>query len=254
LGVLLFLMLAGAYFILRSVTRELEVARLQSEFVAAVSHEFRTPLASLLQMSELLAEGRVAEHRRPQYYEVLRRETARLQRLVESLLDFARMEAAAREYRMEPVDADALVRDVAGDFQREVAERGYSLELTTNGASSRLQADPEALSRALWNLLENAVKYSPAHKTIWVESATENSHYVIRVRDRGLGIAREEQERVFEKFVRASSARTVAARGTGLGLAMVRHIVTAHGGQVRVQSEPGAGSTFSLSLPVEKEA
>ncbi len=252
LGLMAVVVLAGGYFIFRATTRELAVARLQSDFVAAVSHEFRTPLTSMRQIAELFARGRVPdEERRQKYSEILLRETERLHRLVENLLDFGRMEASAHEYRLEPLDVAALVRGVVSDFQEEVAARGYIVELSEKTSASTVRGDPEALRRALWNLLDNAVKYSPECRTVWVEVSRRDKHLSIGVRDRGLGIPAEEQKEVFKKFVRGASSKAAGAKGTGLGLAMVDHIARAHRGKVLVQSEPGAGSTFTLLLPLE---
>ncbi|UCF14287.1 MAG: hypothetical protein JSW59_12805 [Phycisphaerales bacterium] len=244
---------AASYAIVRSVSRELKVARLQGDFVSAVSHEFRTPLASLCHLSELLAEGRVpTDQRRQEYYEALRRESERLHRLVESILDFRRMEVGAREYRLERLDMAALVRAVAEEFAQEVRESGYAVDVQVERSLPHLRADREALSRAIWNLLDNAVKYSPDRRTVEIEASCTGERVAIRVRDHGLGIARSEQERIFEKFFRASSAEAAGVRGTGLGLAMVRHIVTAHGGQLDVESRPGGGSVFTILLPSER--
>jgi signal transduction histidine kinase len=244
------LVLAGSYFIARAVTRELEVARLQSDFVAAVSHEFRSPLTSLRQLTELLARGRVSsDERREQYYGVLERETGRLHRLVESLLDFGRMEAGRRQYRFETVDAAELLRAVVAEFQEEVAARGYHLELTVNGGPHLVRADQEALGRAIWNLLDNAVKYSPECQTVWVEVDRAGEKLSIRVRDRGVGIPPTEQREIFKKFVRGSTSEVATVKGTGIGLAMVDHIVRAHRGEVRLESRPGSGSTFTVLLP-----
>jgi signal transduction histidine kinase len=252
LGLMAVVILAGGYFVVRATTRELAVARLQSDFVAAVSHEFRTPLTSMRQIAELFARGRVPdEDRRQKYSEILLRETERLHRLVENLLDFGRMEASAHEYRLEPLDAAALVRGVVDEFQEEVAARDYRIELSEQASVSTVRGDPEALRRALWNLLDNAVKYSPECRTVWVEVSPQDKHLSIAVRDRGLGIPAEEQREVFKKFVRGASSKTAGAKGTGLGLAMVDHIARAHRGKVLVQSEPGAGSTFTLLLPLE---
>ena len=246
--------LAGSYFIARAVTRELEVVRLQSDFVSAVSHEFRTPLASLRQLSELLSDGRVpSERRRQEYYEGLRRASERLYRLVESLLDFGRMQAGARQYRFELLETEAFFRSVVEEFAEEAGERGYRVDIAQQAHLPRVQADREALARALWNLLDNAVKYSPQNKTVWAEAASENGQIAIRVSDKGLGIAPHERKQIFKKFVRAASAEVAGAKGTGLGLTMVEHIVAAHGGQVHVDSEPGVGSTFTILLPSAKE-
>jgi signal transduction histidine kinase len=240
----------GSYFIARAMMHELEVARLQSDFVSAVSHEFRTPLASLRQLSELLADGRVpSEQRRQEYYQALSRESERLHRLVEGLLDFGRMEAGAKEYRFETLDPAALVREVVAEFAREAREQGFEMVTECSDGMPPVRADREALSRAVWNLLDNAVKYSPGGKQVWVETRREGGRAAICVRDRGLGIPPGDQARVFRKFVRGESARTAGVKGTGLGLAMVKHIVDAHGGEIRVESQPGVGTTFTILLP-----
>lgn len=249
------LMLSSAYFIARSVTREMEVARLQSDFVAAVSHEFRSPLTAMRHMTDLLATGRVTEEKlRRKFYGVLSRETKRLQRLVEELLDFRRMDAGAMEFRLEPLNAAELVEEVASEFRNEIAASGYELVLESNGLQPRVCADREALARALRNLLENAIAYSPDCKTVWLETAEEEGSLAIRVRDRGLGIAKREQREIFAKFARGSASKQLGKKGTGLGLAMVREIVKAHGGEVQVASEPGQGSTFTIVLPLEEQA
>lgn len=247
-------LLISSYFVARAVGRELELAQLKSDFVAAVSHDFRTPLTSLRQLTELLKTGRVSGKEREQkYYQVLSRESQRLSRLVEGLLDFGRMEAGASQYRLAPLDVSALVRETVQEFQEQVEDRGYRVELAEKGPGAAIQGDPEALSRALYNLLDNAVKYSPECHTIWVEAELRNQHLAIRVRDRGVGIRPEEQEDIFKKFVRGSAAQVASARGSGIGLAMVRHIVESHGGIIDLESQPGVGSTFTILLPVRGE-
>jgi signal transduction histidine kinase len=211
-------------------------------------------LASLQQLSELLADGRVpSEERRQGYYETLRRESERLHRLVEDLLDFGRMDAGAREYRFEPTEPGTLVRSVTEEFAEKVREKGYRLEVTANHHLPSVHADREALGRALWNLLDNAVKYSPNSKTVWVEAGREGDHVAIRVRDQGEGIAPGEQKQIFKKFVRAAGAKASGIKGAGLGLAMVHHIVSAHGGKIHVTSQSGAGSVFTILLPAGKD-
>jgi len=246
--------LVGSYLIARAVTRELEVARLQTDFVSAVSHEFRTPLASLCQLSEMLTDGRVpSETRRQEYYEGLHRASERLYRLVESLLDFGRMQAGVQQYRFELIETGSFFRTVAEEFAHEIRERGYQVEITQQPHLPTLKADREALARALWNLLDNAVKYSPQNKTIWAKAICENGRVAISISDKGLGIAPHERKKIFKKFVRAASAEAAGAKGTGLGLTMVEHIVAAHGGQMHVEGEPGVGSKFTILLPSAKE-
>ncbi len=246
------LALAGSYFIMRAVVREFVVASLQSDFVSAVSHEFRTPLTSLRHLTELLASNLVpTEERRQQYYATLVRETERLHRLVESLLNFARMEAGAFEYRFESVDGVALLRDLVAEFQEEGWNKRHSVELSANGSSPPIHADREAVSLAVWNLLDNAVKYSSEGSMVWVEVAREREFLAIRVRDQGSGVSASEQKEIFQKFVRGVASRASNVKGTGIGLAMVQRIVQAHGGKMHLKSEPGRGSTFTVLFPLE---
>ncbi len=246
------LVITTAYALTHSLTRELEVARLKSEFVAAVSHEFRTPLATLRQLTENLADGRVStDERRSAYYHTQRRATNRLSRLVEHLLDFARMEAGALRYQFEPVNLGTLARDVVDEFENLAATGGHVITVGIDPALPEVQADPEALGQALWNLLDNAIKYSPGRPAVRVDVVREGDFAAIRVRDEGFGIERLEQKQLFRKFFRGSAAGRTHAKGAGIGLAMVDYIVRAHRGRIRVESEPGIGSTLTILLKLE---
>jgi signal transduction histidine kinase len=251
LGTTALLTMIGGYLTARATARELAVARLQSDFVAAVSHEFRTPLTSLRHLTELLEQGAVdSEERRQQYFAVLSSETERLHRMVEGLLEFGRVAAGRREYEFESLDPVELISNVVADFRNEVEPVGRRIALNAQSdASRRVRVDREALSRAIRNLLENAVKYSPAQSTVHVDLSGDSGRVAIAVRDEGAGISRDEQTSIFEQFVRGSAARTLNVKGTGIGLSMVRHIVRAHGGDIRLTSEVGRGSTFVVLLP-----
>ncbi len=252
-AVLVSILLAGSYFIIRSIERERAVAKLQSEFVAAVSHEFRSPLTSLRQLSEMLVKGRIpTEEQRQQSFEVLNHESERLQRLVESLLDFGRIEAQGFRYRFEVLDPFTLVRDIVDEFQHEVAARGYRIELAPGGRCPSIRADREALGLALKNLLDNAVKYSPNCLTVWIEMAQEKGRLAIRVKDMGMGIPDSEKKTIFEKFVRGAGSGAASIPGTGVGLTMARRIVEAHDGEIHLESALGGGSTFTVLLPLEE--
>jgi signal transduction histidine kinase len=248
-AMVLFLIL-GAYFIARVIRREAETARMQSDFVAAVSHEFRSPLTSLRQLSEMLAEGRVqSAERRQIYYETLVKETTRLQRLVEGVLNFERMDAGVKHYRFEELDAANLVQRVVSEFEPHVTAHGRRIEANQENGVYPIEGDPEAICVALRNLLDNALKYSPGQPTVWVHLGRQNGCVAIRVRDTGPGITDAERKSIFRRFVRGSAARATNANGSGVGLAMVRHIVAAHGGQITLTSIPGEGSIFTMLLP-----
>jgi signal transduction histidine kinase len=241
----------GAMYVMaRAIRREAAVARLQSDFVAAVSHEFRSPLTTIRQMAEMLEMNRVAsDERRHAYYGVLRGEASRLQRLVETLLNFGRMEAGAARYRLEERDLAALVQGVVHEMQAAAREAGK--RVVASGPDGVLvQADAHALALAIRNLIDNAVKYSPGESEIRVEWREDGGRARVHVIDCGIGVPRGEQQAIFDKFVRGQSAIDSNVAGTGVGLAMVRQILRAHGGDVEVESEFGRGSTFTLVLPL----
>jgi signal transduction histidine kinase len=252
MGVLLALIVTGGWFIGHAVSRELAVARLQTDFVSAVSHEFRTPLTTLCQLSELLARGRTGEADRQRYYEFLHTESDRLRRLVETLLNFGRLESGKLQFRFEELDAAALLRQSAARFSAGHQARGHRVEVNAPPERCVVRADRETLCCVFWNLFENAAKYSPDCDTVWVDLTNRGRRVEIAVRDRGAGIPAGEQRRIFEKFVRGSAARASDVRGTGIGLAMARQIARAHGGDITVESAPAKGSTFTIVLPVHQ--
>jgi signal transduction histidine kinase len=246
--------LTGTVFIVRAIGREARAVQLQSDFVAAVSHEFRSPLSSLCQISEMLVADRlVSEDTRRQAYAVLTRESERLRSLVEELLNFQRFEAGAAVFHFERLEIGAFLRFVVADFQERVAPAGYRIEFHAPESVTYVKADRAALSRAIWNLLDNAVKYSPECRTVWVNSSRSPLGVSVTVQDRGMGIPAAEQGDIFEKFVRGADSKIHGIKGTGIGLAMVRHIVKAHGGEIALASQPGEGSQFTILIPAEAE-
>ncbi|MBL8294128.1 MAG: HAMP domain-containing histidine kinase [Bryobacterales bacterium] len=253
LGVMAAFGMGGCYLGWRLIRRELALAQMQSDLVAAVSHEFRTPLTSMRQVSAALSEGRVPdETRRQVYYEALARATERLHRMVEALLDFGKMESDAMLYRTESLDLAALVAGTAGDFSHEAAAKGFAVHTEIGQGEFQVKGDAEALRRALWNLLDNAMKYSGECRETWVSLSRNGREAFLRVIDNGIGIPDNEQREVFRKFFRGSASRHSRIPGSGIGLAMVNHIVRAHGGRVTLTSEPGKGSTFMIQLPTEE--
>jgi signal transduction histidine kinase len=250
LSVMMLFLILGTYFIARTIRREAEVQRMQSHFVSSVSHEFRSPLTSMRQLSEMLALGRVSsDERRQLYYETLVSETSRLQRLIDGLLNFGRMEAGARQYQFQELDAAQIVESVVCDFESQIAHTGKRIMIEKSDAPCCIEADVEALSIAIRNLLDNAVKYSPDQPTVWVSCEVQPEKIAIRIRDQGLGVTASERRTIFRRFMRGSAAAAANIKGSGIGLAMVSHIVEAHGGQVLVSSESGRGSTFTMLFP-----
>jgi len=237
------------YFMARAIRREAAVSRLQSDFVAAVSHEFRSPLTTVRQLAEMLEMDQVpSEDRRRKYYQVLAAEARRLQRLVETLLNFGKMEAGAQQYHFERLDVSELVRRAVSEaaIQEDVASS--RVRISGPPAEVHLIGDGDALSLALRNLVENGLKYSPDSEVVEVKWNHQRGRVLISIVDHGPGIPGEEHEAIFHKFVRGRAAIEASIKGTGVGLAMVRQILYAHGGEIRLESEPGRGSTFTVVL------
>ena len=237
----------ASYFVFRAINRELTVARLQSNFVGAVSHEFRTPLTAMSHLTEMLEEGRATDDRLPHYYRALGRETRRLQRMVESLLDFGRLEAGRPVYHLEDTSASDLVRRVVDEFQG--SSDVSRLEFQAPSDRFLVRVDSEAIALALRNLLDNALKYSPESSPVQVRVADRAGLTGISVQDLGLGIPKGEQREVFRKFVRGTAAKTLNVKGTGIGLSIADLIVRAHGGRLELNSQPGQGCRFTVLLP-----
>ena len=243
--------LAG-YFAIRTVRKELEVARLKSEFVSAVSHEFRSPLSAISHLAELLDAGRVKDgDRKREYYRLIHGESGRLRRLVENLLNFARIEEGRQQFRLERISLAPWLQSTVGEFQASPAAAGKEVVVDFAPDLPAVRVDAEAMTLVLGNLLDNAVKYSPHSARVWVQASVVNDGVEIRVRDEGVGIADEDRVHIFERFYRAHDSGTVA--GAGLGLALVQRIVAAHGGTVDVESRVGEGSTFRVRLPALTE-
>ena len=249
LALLAVVWVTGAYFIVRAISRELAVERLQSDFVAGVSHEFRSPLSALSQIAEMLVSDRlVTDDLRRQSYDVLARETDRLRRLVEGLLDFGRFAAGGAVYHFEPLEIGSFLETLVADFAARAAATGHTIELSLPAVTTYVRGDRDALSRAIWNLLDNAVKYSPDCHTVWLDVQQDQNRVSLTVRDHGLGIPADEQRAIFERFVRGADATARRIKGTGVGLAMVQRIAEAHGGEIRLTSQPGQGSRFTMIL------
>jgi signal transduction histidine kinase len=251
IGFIDLMLVAGFVLVWANVRRELKLSRLKGDFVANVSHELKTPLALIRLFAETLELGRVpSEDKARQYHRIINKESRRLTQLINNILDFSRIEAGRKEYRFVRADVAAVVRDVVDAYRFPIEQQGFTLELDLAEGLPELEVDPEALSQALINLVNNAIKYSPDEKRIRISTRQERDRVLISIADRGVGIPKAEQRRIFEKFYRVETSLVHTTKGSGLGLALVQHIAEAHGGRVEVVSAPGEGSTFTLVLPV----
>ncbi|HXJ97065.1 MAG TPA: HAMP domain-containing sensor histidine kinase [Terriglobia bacterium] len=247
-------LLAGIALIVRAAVRELKLAEVKQTFVSNVSHELKTPLALIRLFAETLELGRAKTSEKAQeYYRIIHHESRRLSQLIDNILDFSRIEAGSREYRFVSVDLVGVARAVVASYEYQIRAGGFELVTDFEPGVLRVHADPDAISQAILNLLNNAVKYSDKTRQITVTVRTAGSMALVEVADRGIGIPVSEQKRIFEKFYRVSTGLVHETKGSGLGLALVKHIVEAHHGSVSVESASGKGSRFTIALPAPVE-
>jgi signal transduction histidine kinase len=249
--VLALVMGGGVFFVAGAAAREVRVAELKSNFVASVSHDLKTPLALIQLFAETLELGRVRSSERAQeYYRVINGEARKLTRLIENILDFSKMEAGLRPYRVAPCDVGELTRQVVEAMGSQFTQGNFHVETSVDPALPRVLVDCDAAEQALENVLTNAVKYSGDARDIEVKVGRRGRHVCVSVTDHGIGISRREQKRIFRKFYRVNSGLSGGPQGCGLGLAIVDHTMRGHGGFVNVESEPDRGSTFTLHFPI----
>jgi len=250
LAVLSVLMIGGLVLTYRSVNKQVALARLKSDFVSNVSHELRTPLALIRLYAETLELGRITtQEKKNEYYGIIRKESERLSALINNILDFSRIEAGRKEYDFRETDIAELVRNTLDSYRYQIEQQGFALEEQIDPVPA-VKVDREAIARALVNLVNNALKYSDSEKFLGIRLYRDQSVLKLEVSDRGIGIDRNEQARIFEKFYRTCDPLVHNTKGSGLGLSLVRHITQAHGGGVEVESTPGSGSKFTVWLPL----
>ena len=252
LAALSVLMVGGIWLTYRNVSREMNLARLKSDFVANVSHELRTPLALIRLYAETLELGRLtAKEKYQEYFRIIREESERLTALINNILDFSRIEAGRKEYEFKETDLAELVRSTLDSYRFQIEQNGFTFEENISVDIPPVTVDREAIARSLLNLVNNALKYSKDQKYIAVSLHRTNGQVNLEVRDHGIGIPPNEQEKIFEKFYRCGDPLVHNIKGSGLGLSLVRHIARAHGGDVLVESTPEKGSKFTIALPLD---
>ena len=245
------MIIAGLILTKRMVSKEMAVARLKSDFVFQMfATQPRTPLVLMFD-AETLELGRLpTEEKKEQYYQIIRKESERLTSLINNILDFSRIEAGRKEYEFKETDIAELVQNTLDSYRYQVEQQGFEMEESIEPNLPQVYVDREAIARALVNLVNNALKYSSSDKFLGVRLYKDQGFLKLEVADHGIGIERRDQAKIFEKFYRAGDPLVHNTKGSGLGLSLVRHISQAHGGEIEVESTPGRGSRFILSLPL----
>jgi signal transduction histidine kinase len=255
MAAVLLVLSAGIVLLLRDVSREARVNSLRADLVSSVSHELKTPITLIRLYGETLlgrpgANPVFTEPERRDFYRVIVRESQRLSRLVSQVLTFSRIERGAQVYNLEEGDLGAAIADIVDGYQEYLDRAGFTVERSFEESMPPVRFDATALSQAVINLLDNAVKYSGPSREIALRLEALDGNVIFEVEDHGTGIPATEREKIFERFYRSSNGS--GKGGYGLGLFLVRHIMNAHGGSVEVESDPGRGSRFRLVFPAAR--
>jgi signal transduction histidine kinase len=254
--------LVGLIAARRAFTRQIQLNDMKSNFVSSVSHELRAPIASVRLLAESLERGKISEPtKQNEYFRFIGQECRRLSALIENVLDFSRIEQGRKQYEFEPTNLSTLVEQTVKLMQPYAEERGVKLSAECGVRSAELSVDGRAIQQALVNLIDNAIKHSPKDATVLValaasEEGSETCNlqpatFNLSVSDNGPGIPASEHEKIFERFYRLGSELRRETPGVGIGLSIVKHVVEAHGGRVRAESEVGQGSRFTIELPLK---
>lgn len=253
-SLLLLAILVGGWLIVRDLGRELRLARQKTNFVSNVSHELKTPLTSIRMFAELLADGRVSDPEKQRgYLNIITAESARLTRLINNVLDFAHMERGEKKYQMHPLDLAEVTKETTEAVRAHLETSGYQLisELTEHPVT--IMGDADAIAQILVNLLSNAEKYSGESREITLRlkiAPQPFPHAELQVLDRGAGVPKGCEEKIFDQFYRAHDSLSSGIQGSGLGLTLARQIARVHGGELSYSAREGGGSCFTLTLPL----
>ena len=249
LGLLLFILVVGMLLIFFNLRREIRLAQLKSDFIANVSHELRTPLALISMYSETLALNRLkSEEKKQEYYSVIHSETTRLSKIVNSILNFSKMEKQSRKFHFEKCNLIKINNEVFKTYEYHIKSKGFSYSSITQNNAEEIFADIDAISESIINLIDNAIKYSNFKREFEINISNNNVGPYWEIKDFGIGINSHDQKKIFDKFYRVSSGLVNSTKGTGLGLSLIKQIMEAHSGNVTVKSSLGEGSTFRLQF------
>jgi two-component system phosphate regulon sensor histidine kinase PhoR len=244
----------GVWILYRNVNKETQLAHMKSDFVSNVSHELRTPLSMIRMFAETLELNRVkTEEKKLEYYGIIRQESERMTHLVNNILNFSKMEAGQAQLLLKEEDLNAMVKKVIDNYRFHLINHGFAVQEEFGETLPQIRANEQAVAEAIINLLENAVKYSGENKQVCITTGRENGRVYVKITDKGIGIPQDKQQYIFDKFYRVSNGLVHNTRGSGLGLTLVKHIISEHRGEVTVKSAPGAGSSFTLWFPEIQE-
>jgi len=247
----IFVMLLGLGLSIHGLTTDYRLTRLKSDFVSTISHEFKSPLTSIRQMSEMLSKDRVSsEKRKKDYYSSMMVQSERLSHLVDNILDFSRMEDGRKRYHFNSCDLTSLVTDVVEIMKLRYRDIEFEVNLESGIELPDIAVDCDGIQQVFYNLIDNAFKYSGDNKRIDIKIWHEQNEIRASVRDYGLGISKKDQRRIYTRFYRSEMASIRGIKGSGIGLSIVTQIIKAHNGRIGLESEPGKGSTFSIYLPI----
>nr|WP_262896704.1 HAMP domain-containing sensor histidine kinase [Fulvivirga marina] len=255
LGLILVLnivLLFGVWLVFRNVKKEIQLAENKSVFVSNVSHEIRTPLSLISMFAETLEMGRVqTKEKQQEYYEIISKEAQRLTAIVNRILNFSQVEANKSSYTLEPLDLGGAVDEVLKTYTYHLESKGFDYSFTKED-NLIIEADKEALQEVIINVLDNAIKYSNKTRNINIQIANLGNMAYLSIQDHGIGISARDQKNIFDKFYRVSTGDLAKGQGTGLGLSLVKHIISRHNGKIKVKSELGRGTTFTIYLPLKQ--
>lgn len=243
-------LIIGVVLVFRNLKKEVDLAQNKADFVSNVSHEIRTPLALISMFAETLEMDRVpTEEKKKEYYQIISKETQRLSGIVNKILNFSQTEANKKHFHFESLHIDTEINGILSTYQFHLKNKGFEYTYSPAG-DVWVYADREALIEIIINLIDNAIKYSEDKKRIEINTGVEGTFGYIALRDYGVGISKQDQKHIFDKFYRVSSGNLAKSRGTGLGLSLVKQLIEAQGGKITVQSEPGKGSQFKVYFPL----
>jgi two-component system phosphate regulon sensor histidine kinase PhoR len=249
--VVMIILALGLVFTLRTMQSEIQLSNMKSTFVSTVSHEFKSPLTSIRHLAEMLVNDRVrSAKRKKEYYEVILQQSERLGHLVENILDFSKMEAGRNNFKFEEIELVSFVKEKTAAFQENVIARGFEINISEPEDPIRVRGDQEALEQVIFNLLDNACKYSGESKNIEVKIESRERNASIMVMDSGVGIPEKEHDKIFRRFYRVDDERNQSVKGAGIGLSIVKRIVEEHHGKITVTSSPGKGTTILVEIPL----